>query len=141
MSFKKYVETQHPEYYEECGMVRRIFPQLIATQPKSSIKTELFPIEKVKARIMKKLLGNAMESTTHKKEHSPKIKKLAKQIKVNISKIDPDELKMGMKVEKEHMRDKDINVVHKDSDVLKIALAHLREMPDYYTKLKKMEEQ
>jgi hypothetical protein len=46
-----------------------------------------------------------------------------------------DQLKRGIKVEFEH---KDIigDDVEKSA---KIAIAHLKEMPDYYTKLKKME--
>lgn len=43
----------------------------------------------------------------------------------------PEELKMGIEVEKEHTPDKDVAEV--------IALSHLAEMPDYYSKLKKME--
>jgi hypothetical protein len=37
------------------------------------------------------------------------------------------------------MKDADINVIKKESDILKIALAHLRENPKYYTLLKKVE--
>ena len=41
------------------------------------------------------------------------------------------QLKMGIKVEHEHTRDRDL--------ATDIALQHLNEIPDYYTKLKKME--
>jgi hypothetical protein len=44
-------------------------------------------------------------------------------------------------VEKEHDKDKDTDVVKKDADILKIAVAHLREKPNYYTKLKKVEDE
>jgi hypothetical protein len=66
---------------------------------------------------------------------------IAKQAKVDISPYDKDQLRMGIEVEKEHSgeKGKDVAVVHKDSDLLKIAVAHLREDPKYYTKLKKME--
>lgn len=67
------------------------------------------------------------------------LQKLADEIKVDISKFNQKELKMGFQVEKEHMKDADINVINKDSDILKIALAHLRENPKYYTLLKKVE--
>lgn len=67
------------------------------------------------------------------------INKMAKDISVDISKYDPKQIQMGIKVEKEHMKDKDINVVKSPSDLLKITLAHLREDPKYYTKLKKVE--
>lgn len=56
------------------------------------------------------------------------------------SKIDPEQLKMGMKVEREHS-----DVVPKGVDpeafYRKIALAHLKELPDYYTRLAKMEKE
>ena len=45
--------------------------------------------------------------------------------------VDPKELEMGKKVEKEHIDDKDTDE--------EIALDHLAEMPDYYSKLKEME--
>jgi len=47
--------------------------------------------------------------------------------------VDPDELKMGMDVELEHTQ---FAIVAR-----KIALDHLAEIPDYYTRLKEMEEE
>jgi hypothetical protein len=44
---------------------------------------------------------------------------------------DPKELKMGIKVEMEHTKNKTI--------AKRIALDHLAELPDYYTRLLKME--
>ena len=46
--------------------------------------------------------------------------------------VDPNELKMGIEVEYEHTSDRGISE--------RIALDHLAELPDYYTRLKKMEE-
>jgi hypothetical protein len=46
---------------------------------------------------------------------------------------DPEELKMGIEVEYEHTDSREISK--------KIALDHLAEIPDYYTRLKKMEEE
>lgn len=46
--------------------------------------------------------------------------------------VDPEQLEMGIEVEKEHTGDEDLAKM--------IAIDHLYEMPDYYTKLKKMEE-
>jgi len=46
---------------------------------------------------------------------------------------DPEQLSMGVIVEMEHTSDKDISK--------KIALDHLSEIPDYYTRLRKMEEE
>lgn len=69
------------------------------------------------------------------------LEKLAKDAKVDIATIDKKELKRGMTVEKEHdgKMGKDIDIVHGPSDLLKIAVAHLREDPKYYTKLATIE--
>ncbi|MHA1949684.1 MAG: DUF5661 family protein [Candidatus Thorarchaeota archaeon] len=66
---------------------------------------------------------------------------MAKKAKIDIKDLIPKELKMGYEVEKEHdgSMGKDTDVVNKPSDYLKIAVAHLREDPKYYTKLKKVE--
>ncbi len=75
-------------------------------------------------------------------ERNQHLQKIADDGKVDISKIDVKELQMGMKVEKEHdgRMGKDTDVVNGDlTVVLKIAVAHLREDPKYYTKLKKIE--
>ena len=59
--------------------------------------------------------------------------------------FDPKELKMGIEVEKEHGDHDKSTDVFKGSDAKsrkgfeKIAKAHLKEIPDYYTRLKKME--
>ena len=52
-----------------------------------------------------------------------------------------DEFRHGMEVELEHgRRDPETNVTGDDPITTgKIALAHLREMPDYYTRLARME--
>lgn len=67
------------------------------------------------------------------------LKKLGSELGVDWGKTDFDQFKMGIEVEKEHTRGRFI-AVRSLRDVAKIALAHLDEMPDYYTKLKKMEE-
>jgi len=50
---------------------------------------------------------------------------------------------MGLDVELEHgIRDEYTNVTHDDEIATgKIALAHLNEFPDYYSRLKKMEDE
>jgi Protein of unknown function (DUF5661) len=59
------------------------------------------------------------------------------------SPFDVEQFRMGMDVELEHgARDPETNVT--DDDALttgKIALAHLHEFPDYYTRLNHMEEE
>ena len=50
---------------------------------------------------------------------------------------------MGLDVELEHGRRSPLTNVTNDNPILtgKIALAHLREFPDYYTRLKKLEKE
>ena len=51
--------------------------------------------------------------------------------------VDPQQLKMGIDDEKEHDDGSDLDVVNSFEDLVKIAVAHLKEDPQYYTKLKK----
>jgi hypothetical protein len=57
--------------------------------------------------------------------------------------FDVDQLRIGMNVELEHGRhDPHTNVSDDNPHVTaKIALAHLNEFPDYYTRLERMEEE
>ncbi len=56
-------------------------------------------------------------------------------------KYDPKEFWMGLNVELEHGTDGNWNITNNDVFMTaKIALRHLDELPDYYTRLKKMEE-
>lgn len=57
------------------------------------------------------------------------------------SPFDVEQFRAGMDVELEHgTRDPDTDVTGDDPDLTgKIALAHLRELPDYYTRLARME--
>ena len=59
----------------------------------------------------------------------------------NSGPFDVEQFRMGMDVELEHgLRDPATNVTGDDPLVTgKIALAHLNELPDYYTRLTKME--
>lgn len=54
-----------------------------------------------------------------------------------------DQFRRGMAVEFEHgLRDKQTNVTNNDLEMTgKIAWAHLKEFPDYYTRLEVMEEE
>ena len=62
---------------------------------------------------------------------------------VDWSEFDAEQFRMGMNVELEHgLGDPDTNVTGDDPILTgKIALAHLREFPDYYTRLEKMEKE
>jgi hypothetical protein len=57
--------------------------------------------------------------------------------------FDVEQFRMGMDVELEHgLHDPSTNVTGDDADTTgKIALAHLNEFPDYYTRLDRMEEE
>jgi len=58
-------------------------------------------------------------------------------------KFDVEEYRMGLDVELEHgTHDPATDVTHDDPTITgKIALAHLNEFPDYYTRLEEMEEE
>ena len=59
----------------------------------------------------------------------------------NSSRFDVEQFRMGLDVELEHGRhDQATNVTDDDEDTTgRIALAHLNEFPDYYTRLAQME--
>lgn len=69
--------------------------------------------------------------------------KIGKALGVNWENFDVEQFRKGMDVELEHgKRNANTNVT--DDDPLatgKIALAHLNELPDYYTRLEKMEKE
>jgi Protein of unknown function (DUF5661) len=70
-------------------------------------------------------------------------KTIGEALGVDWSKFDVEQFRMGLDVELEHgVRDLQTNVTH-DNEVItaKIALAHLNEFPDYYTRLEKMEKE
>ena len=70
-----------------------------------------------------------LEDLKSVKTHTPK--EIAKKHSVSVDDI-MSQLKKGIAVEKEHTTNK--------SEAREIALDHLWEMPDYYDKLKKVEE-
>ena len=70
-------------------------------------------------------------------------KRIGEALGVEWSKFDVEQFRMGLDVELEHgIRDLQTNVTH-DNEMItgKIALAHLNEYPDYYTRLDKMEKE
>ena len=70
-------------------------------------------------------------------------KEIGESLGINWSKFDVEQYRMGMDVELEHgTRDAATNVTNDDALTTgKIALAHLNEFPDYYTRLEEMEEE
>jgi hypothetical protein len=69
--------------------------------------------------------------------------KIGKKLGITWDKFDLEQFRMGMDVELEHgLRDPATNVTNDDPLTTgKIALAHLNEFPDYYTRLAKMEKE
>lgn len=68
-------------------------------------------------------------------------KKIGEELGIDWSKFDVEQFRRGMDVELEHgSRDPLTDVTHDDPLITgKIALAHLNEFPDYYTRLDVME--
>lgn len=67
-------------------------------------------------------------------------KELAKSLEINLNEIKLDEFVKGLNVELEHgSTNPETNITH-DIDIrtAQIALAHLRHIPDYYTRLDRM---
>ena len=70
-------------------------------------------------------------------------REIGNKIGIDWLKIDFDEFRMGLEVELEHGNaDPRTNVTNNDPILTgKIAWAHLNELPDYYSRLKKIEEE
>lgn len=66
---------------------------------------------------------------------------IGKHIGVDFNEVDPEEFRVGLRIELEHgLKDPMTNVTNNDLFMTgKIAWAHLKEIPDYYTRLTKME--
>ena len=68
-------------------------------------------------------------------------RKIGEQIGVDFTKFDLEEFRKGLAIELEHgSHDPETNVTNSDPLLTgKIAWAYLKEIPDYYTRLEKME--
>jgi len=76
-----------------------------------------------------------------KKFTDEEAKRIGDELGINWDVVELEEFRMGLGVELEHgSHDPETNVTN-DDEILtgKIALAHLREFPDYYTRLEKLE--
>lgn len=69
-------------------------------------------------------------------------RELGEKIGIDFENVSLDEFLMGLSVELEHgARDPETNVTNDDpTSTAKIAWAHLKEIPDYYSKLAEMEQ-
>ena len=81
--------------------------------------------------------------TTKKHITIEEAKLTGKRLGIKWDKFDVDQFKIGMKVELEHGTVSPLTNVSNDDLLItgKIALAHLNEFPDYYTRLLKMEKE
>jgi hypothetical protein len=83
--------------------------------------------------------------TTRKSFTGEEARRVGEQIGIDwgSAAFDVEQFRMGMDVELEHgLHDLSTNVTGDDDLVTgKIALAHLNEFPDYYTRLERMEEE
>lgn len=79
--------------------------------------------------------------TSKKSFDSEEAKRIGEALGVDWSRFDVEQYRMGLDVELEHgLVDPRTNVTNDDAIMTgKIALAHLNEFPDYYTRLEKME--
>ena len=70
-------------------------------------------------------------------------RRVGDRIGINWSEVDLEQFRMGLEVELEHgVRNVVTNLTNDDLLLTgKIALAHLMELPDYYTRLMRMEEE
>jgi DNA-directed RNA polymerase alpha subunit len=70
-------------------------------------------------------------------------RRLGEKLGVDSSRFDVEQFRMGMDVELEHGKISPATNVTDDDPTMtaKIALAHLNEFPDYYTRLAKLEKE
>jgi hypothetical protein len=96
----------------------------------------------LKKRTVNKLIAKL--NMTSKKHFTPEeAKKIGEGLDVKWDKFDIEQYRMGLDVEMEHgLIDKKTNITNDDPVMTgKIALAHLNEFPDYYTRLEKLEKE
>ena len=87
-----------------------------------------------------------MNNTNIKKSFNiEEAKKIGEELNLDFNKepFDIEQFRKGLDVELEHGKQSSETNITNDDPILtgKIALAHLREFPDYYTRLDKLEKQ
>lgn len=87
---------------------------------------------------LKDLSPKETKGSNYSKEDA---KALGDKLGIDWDKIDAEQFHLGLNVELEHgKKNTETNVTDNDvEETAKIALVHLKEVPDYYTKLKKVE--
>lgn len=89
-------------------------------------------------------LGLSLYNFSMKKEFTTEeAKRIGEEIGVDFSAYNLEEFRMGLGIELEHgAHDPETDVTGNDEIMTaKIAWAHLKEIPDYYTRLEKMEKE
>lgn len=68
-------------------------------------------------------------------------KRIGESLGIDWTRFDIEQFRMGLDVELEHGSHESLTNVSNDDEIItgKIALAHLNEFPDYYTRLQEME--
>ncbi len=81
--------------------------------------------------------------SSHKEFTTEEAKQIGDAIGIDWGLYDLEQFRMGLQVELEHgSHDPETDVIGDDEEMAgKIAWAHLKEIPDYYTRLKAMEEE
>jgi Protein of unknown function (DUF5661) len=81
------------------------------------------------------------DMTEHRRTTSEEAKRVGDEIGVDWSRFDLEQFRAGMDVEFEHgAHDAQTDVTGDDPIITgKIALAHMKEFPDYYERLERME--
>jgi Protein of unknown function (DUF5661) len=117
------------------------------TRSKSKAKTRTKPKKRgasATKRTKTRSKSRSKSKTARKKRVTlQEVKKIGNRLKVDFTALDIKVLQRGMNVELEHgYVDSRTNVTNNDLTLTaKIALAHIVEFPDYYARLKKMEEE
>ncbi len=72
-----------------------------------------------------------------------KAKEIGEALGIDWSKYDVEQFRMGMDVELEHGTENSVTNITNDDPLMtgKIALAHLNEFPDYYSRLLELEKE
>ena len=95
------------------------------------------------AQAFGKNIADSFKDSAESKQHFTidEAKQIGEELGIDWTKFDIEQYRMGLDVELEHgTRDSHTNVTNDDPIMTgKIALAHLNEFPDYYTRLDKME--
>ncbi len=81
--------------------------------------------------------------TEAKRFTAEEARKIGEALGIDWGRFDVEQFRMGLDVELEHGRKDPATNVTDDDPIMtgKIALAHLNEFPDYYTRLDRMEEE